>query len=78
VTGNTVRHHGKAEASVARQIAIGDDDEVGDLRPEPFDDMGEDGASRERQQRFVGIAHAARFAAGKENADTARESISEL
>ncbi len=72
MAGDAVRHHGEAEGREARQIAIGDNDEVRDLRPEALHDVGEDGASRERQQRFVGPAHAARFAAGKENADTGR------
>jgi hypothetical protein len=33
MAGDTIHHHGKTKASEARQVAIGDDDEVNDLRP---------------------------------------------
>ena len=59
----------QAEVREACRLAVGADDQLGDLRSQAFDDMGEDRPGAERQQVFVADAHAARFASGKEDAN---------
>ena len=59
----------QAEVREACRLAVGADDQLGDLRFQALDDMGEDRSAGERQQAFVAAAHAARFASGQEDAD---------
>jgi hypothetical protein len=72
IAGDAVRHHGEAEGREARQIAIGDNDEVRDLRPEALDDVGEDGRPASGSSDLSAPPIRLDFAAGKENADTGR------
>ena len=61
--------HRQVKRRKPRHIAIGIDDEVRDLRPQTIDDVREHRLASERQQAFVAAAHAARSAAGEQNAD---------
>jgi hypothetical protein len=61
--------HGQVKRRKPRHIAIGIDDEVRDLRPQTIDDVSEHRLASEWQQAFVATAHAARSAAGEQNAD---------
>jgi hypothetical protein len=51
----------------ARQIAVRAEDQVGDLRCKSRDDVSEQGFAGKRHERLV-RAHAARFAAGENDA----------
>ena len=59
----------QAEVREACRLAAGADDQLGDLRFEAFDDMGQDRSAGKRQQAFVAAAHAARFASGQDDTD---------
>ena len=62
---------GNPNAAKRARIVIGVEHDLGDLRPQARDDMGEQRPSAKRQQRLVAAAHAARFAAGKHDPDDA-------
>ncbi len=69
LTFDAIVDHRQVKRRKPRDISIGIDDEVGDLRPQTLDDVSEDWSAPERQQAFVAAAHAARSAAGEKNAD---------
>jgi hypothetical protein len=59
----------QAEVREACRLAVGADDQRGDLRFEAFDDMGQDRSAGKRQQAFIAATHTARFASGQDDAD---------
>ena len=69
LAGQQIGGDRQAEAGEARRIAVGVQDQPADLRRDPLDGMGKQRPSGERAQALVAAAHAARPAAGKQNAD---------
>ena len=69
LAGQDVGGDRQAEGSEAARIAVGVQDQTADLRRDPLDRMGEQRPAGEPAQAFVAAAHAARPAAGKQNAD---------
>jgi hypothetical protein len=66
----------KAKGREAGQIAVHADDDIGDLRREPRDDMREQWHAGKLNERLVGAPHAARFAARENDATGSHQAIS--
>ena len=71
LASEAVRDQRQSKRREAARIVIGVEHDLGDLRAQARDDMGEQRPSAKRQQRLVAAAHAARFAAGKHDPDHA-------
>ena len=71
VASEKIHDQRQSKRREASGIVIGVEHDLGDLRPQALDDMGEQRPSAKRQQRLVAAAHAARFAGGKHDPDHA-------
>ena len=71
LASEAVRQERQPKLPKARRIVIGVEHDLCHLRAQARDDMGEQRTPAKRQQRLVAAAHAARFAAGKHDADHA-------
>ena len=57
---------GRPKSGEAGRVAIGVEDQRGDLRPQPLDHTLEQRNAAEQPQRLVAAAHAARLPAGEQ------------
>ena len=71
LAGEKIREPAAIQTPRSGRIVIGVEHDLGDLRAQALDDMGEQRPPAKRQQRLVAAAHAARFAAGKHDPDHA-------
>ena len=63
-----IGNDGKSEGGKALRIAVGVDGHAADLRRQPIDDMAQHGLAGQLEQPLVATAHAARLAAGQDDA----------
>ncbi len=66
---HAVRHHGQANAGEAGRIAVGVENDARARRAQQRQHAVENGDAADRHQRLVAAAHAARQAAGEDEAE---------